>query len=178
MHIHVLRAHFLFEKIQAGDELFLPRPATVNGWTPLHMVLVAGGNSTIVRSEAPDLIKVLLEKFPESASMRIQPELGLVEGHLPLYLAIQYAWDVDTVKAIIAAYPDATMTVDVIMKNKGKNPNVKKDLFVSYSVYLSSLVNVLISFNCIIVSSDMVRHVKLRRSVRLHQSSWRFCRNR
>jgi hypothetical protein len=112
------------------------------------MVLVAGGNSTIVRSEAPDLIKVLLEKFPESASMRIQPELGLVEGHLPLYLAIQYAWDVDTVKAIIAAYPDATMTVDVIMKNKGKNPNVKKDLFVSYSVYLSSRVKVLISFNC------------------------------
>lgn len=114
---------------QAGNELFLPRPATVTGWTPLHMVLVAGGNSSIVRSEAPELIKVLLEKFPESASMRIQPELGLVEGHLPLYLAIQYGWDVDTVKAIIAAYPDGPRTVDVIMKNKGKNPNLKKDLY-------------------------------------------------
>jgi len=114
---------------QAGDELFTPRPATVNGWTPLHMVLVAGGNSNIVRQEAPALIKALLEAFPESASMRIQPELGLVEGHLPLYLAIQYGWDIDTVKSIIAAYPDAPMTVDVIMKNKGKNPNIKKDLF-------------------------------------------------
>jgi len=114
---------------QAGNELFLPRPATVNGWTPLHMVLVAGGNSSIVRAEAPPLIKALLEIFPESASMRIQPELGLVEGHLPLYLAIQYNWDIETVKAIIAAYPDGPMTVDVIMKNKGKNPNIKKDLF-------------------------------------------------
>ena len=95
------------------------------------MVLVAGGNSSIVRAEAPPLIKALLTVFPESASMRIQPELGLVEGHLPLYLAIQYGWDVDTVKEIIAAYPDGPMTVDVIMKNKGKNPNIKKDLFVS-----------------------------------------------
>ena len=95
------------------------------------MLLVAGANSSIVRAEAPPLIKALLQAYPEAASMRIQPELGLAEGQLPLHLAILNGWDADTVKEIIAAFPDAAMIIDVIDKNKGKKANVKKDSYVS-----------------------------------------------
>ena len=88
------------------------------------------------------------DKFPELAQGRIQPELGLEKGHLPLYLALQYGWDLDTIKLIIGAYPDATYTMDVVspssneccatslahdschtlqmQKNKGKAPSLKR----------------------------------------------------
>jgi hypothetical protein len=109
---------------QADDELFTARTAEA-GWNPVHLLLVSGGNSTIVKAEAPPLLKKLLEKFPEFAEQRIQPELGLEGGHLPLYLALQYGWDVDTVKCLLGANPDAQWTMSVMQKNKGKAPSLK-----------------------------------------------------
>ena len=45
--------------VMEAEEGFTARTAEA-GWNPLHLILVSGGNSTIVKAEAPPLIKLLL----------------------------------------------------------------------------------------------------------------------
>jgi hypothetical protein len=58
-------------------------------------------NSQMAHDEAFPLIQALLKAYPEAARIRVQQELSLVEGHLPVYLAIQYGWSDVVVKELI-----------------------------------------------------------------------------
>lgn len=103
-----------FPKVDA--EVYLPRPEPVSGWPPLHLLLVT--NSATAQAEAFPLVQALLNAYPEAARIRVQQELSLVEGYLPVFFAIKYGWSEEVVKAIIKRYPDAVKTLTLKMKKK------------------------------------------------------------
>jgi len=104
---------------------------TVCSWLSLHMVLLGGGSSMTIKMEGLPLIKALLRAYPDAAKQRVMAGGALVEGHLPLYLALQYGWGVPVIKLLIAEYPEGMTSLDMQTKFKKKNgsmppPNKKK----------------------------------------------------
>jgi len=112
-----------------GVEGFLPRPEKVGGWPPLHMLLVAGEVSPIIKDQAPPLIQALLKHYPEAAAVRVQQELSILDGCLPLYLAIQCGWDHTVVKMIADKYANAKTSLDLKTSGKGKAPSLKNSVW-------------------------------------------------
>lgn len=107
-----------------------PQPTTCR-WLPLHMVLIGGGNSMTIKMEGLPLIKALLRAYPDAAKERVLGGGSLLDGHLPLYLALQYGWGIPVIKALIAEYPMGMTSMDMQTKFKKKNgsipaPNKKK----------------------------------------------------
>ena len=107
-----------------------PQPATCS-WLPLHMVLLGGGNSMTIKMEGLPLIKALLRAYPDAAKERVMAGGSLIDGHLPLYLALQCGWGIPVIKALIAEHPMGMTSMDMQTKYKKKNgsvpaPNKKK----------------------------------------------------
>lgn len=105
--------------------------STKCSWLPLHMVLLGGGNSMTIKMEGLPLIKALLRAYPDAAKERVMAGGTLVEGHLALYLALQYGWGIPIIKLLIAEFPMGMTSMDIMAKFRKKNgtcppPNKKK----------------------------------------------------
>jgi hypothetical protein len=84
-----------------------------------------------IKMEGLPLIKALLRAYPDAAKSRVMPGGSLVEGYLPLYLALQNGWGIPVIKALIAENPMGMTSMDIQTKFRKKNgscppPNKKK----------------------------------------------------
>ena len=111
--------------------------ASMNGWLPLHLVimlhrgpahneketagatLVLEGKSqaspAIVKkpNNAAVLLKALLEAYPEAAGLRFRSSAS-AEPQLPLFVALNRRWGCSSIEALIRACPSAAMELQAL----------------------------------------------------------------